>query len=74
MKNIGDVLKTLIGHKVFISFITQESKRTANGILKEVSDGIVHLDIYNLCGELEKYYLNRHACTLLSVIDEGTPK
>jgi len=74
--NIEDALKKLIGHKVTLHFTPHEESelRESSGILVVVTPDIIHLKIYDNYGEPYDYYLNRHACTLHSVTDEGKPK
>lgn len=72
-KNIDTILESLIEHKVVIKFTQHEEPtlRETYGLLKYVNKDIIHMEIYDVIGNLENYYLNRHACALLSVTDEG---
>ena len=72
-KNIEEILRSLIGHKISIRFTHyQETEmRETFGILVDVTNDIIHMKIYNEFGEQTDYYLNRHACNLHSVSDEG---
>ena len=71
--DIDSVLNKLMNHKVTISFTPHEEAelRQTSGTLKEISRDIIHLETYDVYGKLDHYYLNRHACTLHSIVDEG---
>lgn len=70
---IESLLKLLIGHKVTLTYTPHEETvlRETSGILKEFNADIIHLTVYNNFGNIEEYYLNRHGCTLHSILDEG---
>jgi len=69
------ILNGLVGHKITISFISEEGNiRNASGILKEINEEVIHIDVYNLYGEIEGYYLNRRVNILISIVDEGIKK
>jgi len=73
-KDLESLLNELIGHKVAISFTPHEESelRETFGILKAVSKEIIHIELYDDYGEKDSdYYLNRHACTLHSIVDHG---
>ena len=71
--NLDKVLKGLIGHKVMFHYTQHEEPemRETTGILKAFNKDMIHLTIYNTYGEPSEFYLNRHACTLVSITDEG---
>jgi len=73
INELENVLKKLIGHKLTLSFITNVdgTLRETTGVLRKLSPEIMELKIYTTTGESELYYLNRHVCTLHSVIDLG---
>ena len=70
---IVKILEKLIGHKVTLRYTPHEETelRETSGILKEIDTNIISLETYDVYGNLETWYLNRHACTLHSVVDEG---
>ena len=69
------ILNGLVGHKITISFISEEGNiRNASGILKEINEEFIHIDVYNLHGKIDKYYLNRRVNILISIVDEGIKK
>jgi len=74
--NIEDVLEKLVGHKVILHYTPHEENemRETSGILRSYNKGIIHLTAFNEYGEKVEFYLNRHACTLHSVVDEGEPR
>jgi len=74
--NLEDILKKVVGHKVTLTFVHREEPtlRETTGILKDFDQNMIHMIVYNNFGEKENYYMNRHACTLLSVIEEGKAK
>lgn len=69
------MLKDVVGHKVALHFTLPEEMRMreVSGILEEFNKEIIKVKVYETNGEISYQYLNRHACTLLSVIDEGEP-
>jgi len=71
--NVEDVLEKLVGHRVTLRFTPHEENelRESSGILVKVTPHIIHLKIYDTYGNPYDYYLNRHACTLHSITDEG---
>ena len=70
--NLDKVLEKLKRHKVALHFISHDSEiREVVGILVDFDKDMIHLEMFNNYGEPSEYYLNRHACTLLSIIDEG---
>jgi len=76
MKNIGEILEKCINHKVTLVYNSHEESqlRETSGILVGVNAEVIYLKLYSNFGEVEDYYLNRHSCTLHSVIDLGKPK
>ena len=74
--NIDKVLEKLIGHKVTLHYTQHEEPemRETSGILRDFNKDVIHMTIFTVYGEKNEWYLNRHACTLLSVIDEGKPQ
>lgn len=75
-KTIIDELKSLVGHAIEVGFtMNQEfTLRHTEGILVEVTEELIHMRLYNNYGEISNYYLNRHSCQLVSVVDMGVPK
>lgn len=71
--NLDRVLEKLIGHRVTLHYTQHEEPqmRESSGILRAFSKDMIHMTIYNVYGEKTEWYLNRHACTLLSITDEG---
>ena len=76
MNELEGILKQLLGHKVTLHYTPHEENemRETSGILRQVTKNMIHLTIYNSYGEKVEFYLNRHACTLHSIADEGKPK
>jgi hypothetical protein len=72
--NLDKVLEKLIGHKVVLHHTQHEEPemRETSGILRDFNRDMIHMTIYNVYGEKTEWYLNRHACTLLSITDEGS--
>jgi len=66
LKDLKSLLADLVGHQVSLSFTLHEEGdlRDSQGILKEFDDWGYRYD----------YYLNRHACTLHSIVDYGEPQ
>jgi len=75
-ETVERVAEKLIQHKITISFTPHEEAnlRETSGILESVEKDIVCLKMFDTYGTQQYYYLNRHACTLYSVIDEGEIK
>jgi hypothetical protein len=73
MNDLKSLLKSLIGHKLTLTFTVHEEGelRDVQGILKDFDDEFIHLKIFDFYGEVTDYYLNRHACTLHSIVDYG---
>jgi len=73
---LDEVLEKLIGHKVTLHFTQHEEPelRETSGILRDFSRDVIHLTIFNWYGEKTDCYINRHACTLVSITDEGEPR
>lgn len=72
--NLEKLLSKLINHKLVLSYTPHEEGdlRETYGVLKDFNKDIVHMELYDDYGELESnYYLNRHGCTLHSIIDYG---
>jgi len=71
--DIEEILRACIGRKVAVTFYShaEPTLRETSGILEKVTTEVITLKLYNSFGEIELYHLNRHSCTLLSVIDEG---
>jgi len=71
--DVNSVLKGLKGHKVCLNFTLPEEMRMrqTSGILEGFNESVIHIKSWNSYGEEAIEYLNRRACTLLSVIDEG---
>jgi len=71
--NLDNVLKKMIRHKVTLHYTQHEEPemRETSGILVDFNRDMIHLEIFNDFGEPQEYYLNRHARTLVSIIDEG---
>lgn len=72
-ENIDDVLKRVLGHKVTMHYTLPEEMRMreTNGFLEDFNKAIIKLRQLNVFGEVSYFYINRHACTLLSIADEG---
>ena len=75
MKDLKSLLNDLVGHQVSLSFTLHEEGdlRDSEGILKEFDDDFIHLEMFDTWGYRYDYYLNRHACTLHSIVDYGEP-
>lgn len=76
MKDLKSLLSDLINHQVSLSFTLHEEGdlRDSQGILKEFDDDFIHLEMFDDWGYRYDYYLNRHACTLHSIVDYGEPQ
>lgn len=74
--NIISKLKSMLGHAIEVSFTHHEeiTLRRTSGILMDVTDEYVYLKLYNDFGESTDYYLNRHSCQLVSIVDFGEPR
>ena len=74
--DIEKLLKKLIGHKVELSFISREEfkMRQTMGVLIEFDEDVIHCVLYDNCGDTSNWYLNRHVCTLYSIMDYGEKK
>jgi len=70
--NLDKILEKLKHHKVVLHYLDHNSEvHEAVGILVDFDKDVIHLEMFNNYGESSEYYLNRYACTLLSIIDEG---
>jgi len=73
MKNIEDILRECVGHRVTITFcsVDEPKLREVSGILVQVEEQVITFKLFDNYGGSDLYHLNRHSCTLHSVIDEG---
>jgi len=71
--DLDKILERLIGHKVVLHYTQHEEPemRETSGILRAYSKDMIHMTLYNIYGQPTEWYLNRHACTLVSITDEG---
>ena len=71
--DIEKLLESLINHKVTISYAQHEEAdlRETSGVLKSFNKNIIHLELFDSFGKETEYYLNRCACTLHSITDDG---
>jgi len=71
-RDINELLKSLLNHKISIAFIPRnDNVKDMLGILKDFNENIIWLESVEAYGCKTQYYLNRHSCILLSIIDEG---
>lgn len=70
---IEKILEKLIDHRVTLRYTPHEETelRETSGILKEINTNVISLTTFDVYGNRETWYLNRHACTLHSIVDEG---
>lgn len=45
--------------------------RETEGVLLGSNENMIHIRVWNTHGEEESVYINRHSCSLLSILDEG---
>jgi len=71
--DLNSILKKAKDHKMTITYIPMDegTLRETSGILRNVTDDTIHLQIGNDFGEKVDFYLNRRACVLLSLMIEG---
>jgi len=76
VENLDELLKELVGHMVSLCYTPhgENRLRETEGILVGVNKDLIQLKLYDNFGETEKYYLNRHGCTMHSVSDYGKKK
>lgn len=74
-ESIEDTLINLIGHKVTIVYTgnLEGTLRETAGILEDVNKTQIKIRIHDSFGESVLWFLNRHSCNLMSVVDEGVP-
>lgn len=74
--DINSILKKCVGNKVGITFYASEEGklREIEGILLNVTEQVITLEMYDHFGQKDLYYLNRHSCVLHAVVDEGKRK
>ena len=70
---INKILEKLVGHRITISHVVNNSgeRLKTYGVLREMDDEIITITCFTLYGRKEVYHLNRKACQLYSILDEG---
>lgn len=75
MKMDSNWMKNLVGHRVNLELHKPgEDSENRYGVLREVDMDKIVLEVYSLLGDKWTHYINMHACTLLSVTDQGKAK
>lgn len=73
---VDKIIEKLIGHEVTISHIVNSSgeRLKTSGVVREIDDEIITVECYDIVGHKDLYHLNRKACQLYSILDEGLHK
>jgi len=72
VKSIDDILQQLLNRKITINYTQHEEPemRETSGTLRGVSKDVIWIEMFDAFGRKLNYFMNRHSCTLLSVVEE----
>jgi len=73
---LNKILESLVGHKICITHLDNQGGmlRETSGVLVEIDKELIVIEIYDNYGHKNIYHLNRKACQLYSITDEGKKK